>query len=165
MKIARECGMRIAETDQIQKRTYQRGIQPLAQFGARIVMTVDVPAHTGPPQQIQVIRSGQEPDVINLRYSRSKEVNGARDQIIIVPAAEGIIESAIDLIQIQVACGGSSGLPAFAVAPLVNRFDQVIDFLGSQQTERAVRTFSIGADIDYSDSVVCIEHGDGVAAV
>ena len=128
-------------------------------------MTVDVAAHTGPPQQIHVIRSGQEPDVIDLGHSRSKELNRTRDQIIIVPAAEGIIKGAIDLIQIQVACGCSGGLPAFAVAPLVNRFDQVIDFLGSQQTGRAVRTFSIWPDIYYSDSVVCIQHGDDIAWV
>ena len=34
LKIAGECGMRIAETDQIQKRTYHGGFEPLAQFGA-----------------------------------------------------------------------------------------------------------------------------------
>ncbi len=124
LKFARECGMCIAETDQIQKRTHHRSFEPLLQFGARIVMTIDVTAHTGAPQQIHVVRPRQKPDVIDLGHSRSKELNGAGDQVIIVPAAESIVKGAIHLIQIQVACGRSSGLPAFAVAPLVNRFHQ-----------------------------------------
>ena len=129
LKIARECGMCIAETDQIQERTHHGSFEPLVQLGARIVMTIDVTAHTGPSQQIQVIRPGQKPNVIDLGHSRSKELNGTGDQVIIVPAAEGVVEGAIDLIQIQVARGCSGGLPAFAVAPLVNRFDQAVDFL------------------------------------
>ena len=87
----------------------------------------------------------------------------ARASSIHRPGGQGVVESAIHLIQIQVACGCSGGLTAFAVTPLVNRFHQAVDFFGRQQTGRAVRILSIRSDIDYSDSVVCIEHGDGIA--
>src|SRR5277367_231881 len=126
-------------------------------------MTIDVAAHTGTLQQLHVVRSRQKPNVINLRHSRSEELNGARDQVVIVPPAKSIVKGAIHLIQIQVTCGCSSGLPAFAVAPLVNRFDQAIDFLRAKQPGWAVRALSIRPDVDYSNSVVCVEHGDGIA--
>ena len=79
--------MRIAETDQIQESTRHGSFKPLVQFGPRIVMTVDVTAFAGASQQIQVVRPRQQPKVINLRHSGSKELNGAGDQIIIVAAA------------------------------------------------------------------------------
>src|SRR5271166_1527866 len=118
MKIASECGMRIPEADQIQESTHHGVLKSLTQFRARIVMTVDVAARAGPSQQIQVIRTRQEPNVIDLGHPWSKELNGTGDQVIIIPAAEGIVEGAIDLIQIQVVCSCSSGLSALAVAAL-----------------------------------------------
>src|SRR5665213_2739393 len=126
-------------------------------------MTIDITAYSGAAQQIQVIRPHQKPNVIDLGHSGSKELNCTGDQVIIVLSAESVVEGAIHLIQIQVTCGCSSGLPAFAVAPLVNRFDQAVDFLRAKQPGRAVRALSIRPDVDYSNSIVCIEHGDGIA--
>src|SRR5580698_6169305 len=155
--------MRIAETDQIQERTYYRGLEPLVQFGPGIVMTVDVTDFAGPWQQIQVVRPSQQTKVIDLGHSGSKELNGAGYQIIIVAAAQGFVIGAIYLIDVQIVGSCPYRLEARTVAPLVNRFHKIVDFFQRKQPGRAVRTLSIWPDVDQSNSVVSIEHGDGVA--
>ncbi len=79
--------MRIAETDEIEEGTNHAGLRAVVQFGPRIVMTVDVTAFAGTSRQVQVVRPSQQPKVIDLRHSGSKELNGAGDQVIIVAAA------------------------------------------------------------------------------
>ena len=116
--------MCIAETDEIQESTNHGGFEPLVQFGPRIVMTVDVTAFADSSQQIQVIRPRQQTKIIDLRHSGSKELNGAGDQVVIVPAAQGFVKGAIYLMDVQIVGRYSDRLRARTAAPLVNRFHE-----------------------------------------
>ena len=138
VEIACECGVRVAETDQFEKRAHDRALQLIVQFGGRVVVAIDVAADAGAAQQVEIVRSRQQTGVIDLRHAGREELKGARNQIFVVACAEGIVKSAIDLVQIEIAGRGAGGLAARALAAFVNRFHEGIDLFG-RQAGREVR--------------------------
>ena len=80
--------------------------------------------------------------------------------MLVVAAERGVVR-AVDLIEVEVAGGGTGGGLGFAVGVGVDGVDQIIDVLvGHEALEAAVEL--IGADVDHADAVVRIEYGDGV---
>ena len=75
-------------------------------------MAVDVAAHAGLAQQVQIIGARKKSDVIDLRNSRCKQLQRASDQVFVLSPAEGVEVGAVHLIQIQVVCRRSRRLPA-----------------------------------------------------
>ena len=53
-------------------------------------------------------------------------------------AAQGIVERAVHLVEIQVAGGGAGGLAAFAATARVDGLDEPVDVRGRQQTRAAL---------------------------
>ena len=90
-------------------------------------MPVDVPAFAGAAQQVEIVGAGQRPDVIDLWDSRQKTLNGSRDEILGIAAAQRVVERAVDLGRVDVAGGAAARQSAFAAAPQVNRFDERVN--------------------------------------
>ena len=80
------------------RRLHDRPVQLLLQFRRRVVVAIDVATDATPAQQVQVIAAGEQAHVIDLRNSRHEALNGARDEVRGVAAAERIVEGAIDLV-------------------------------------------------------------------
>ena len=97
--------------------------------------------------------------VIDLRNTGHEELNRAGDQVFVVATPQGIVERAIDLIQVKVVCRCSRCHSALAIASRVNCLDKVVDFAGRKQ---AGLIFASGANINDTNAVVGIENGDAV---
>ncbi len=135
----------------------------IVQFRRRVVVAIDVPANACAAQQVEIVRPRQQSAVVDLWHAGSEELEGARNQIFVVTRAEGIVKGAIDLVKIEVAGRGAGGLAARALAALVNRFDEGVDLFGRKQAGQLVLLISGRADIEHADSIVRVEHRDGVA--
>src|SRR5690606_13232011 len=102
-----------------------------------------------------------QPDVIDLRYARQKELERPAEEILQVVFAERCVERAVDLIEIEIPSGPARRAEAFPLAVDVNLLDQRVELL--VRDEPATVAFAlVGSDIDDTDAVVRIEHGDGV---
>src|SRR6187399_2470535 len=124
--------MRIAKPDQVEKRPHDRTLDFRMDFVFRVVMTIDVAPLARPPQKFHVIGAGQQSDVVDLRYTRRKELQRTGNPVFLVAAAERVIESAIDLRYVQIVGRLAAGLPAFTIASLMYRFHDVRDLLRTQ---------------------------------
>ena len=86
-------------------------------------MTIDVAPLPRPPQKFHVIRAGQQSHVVDLRYARREELQRTGNPVFPVATAKRVIESAIDLRYVQIVRRLAAGLAAFAIASLMNRFN------------------------------------------
>ena len=96
-------------------------------FVGRVVMTVDVAAVAGTGEERHVVAAGQQPDVVDLRNARQETLNGPRDKVLVISAAERVVERAVDLIGVEIAGGAAGGREALAAAALVDRLDERTD--------------------------------------
>src|SRR5207247_2880197 len=103
--------------------------------------------------------TGKQANVIHLRNTRCEKLKRTRDQVFVVTAPECVVESAIDLIQVQVVCCRARGHPALTVASRVDSLDQLIDVLRS---EKARFTVSASANVNDSNPIMSVENGDAV---
>src|ERR1700690_1550433 len=155
--------MAIAEADQREQILDDGPLELRLDFGARIVVAIDVAADTGTCQQLHVVVSGQQSDVINLWNSGQEKLDRTGEQIAALIAADRIEECAVDLVEVEIGGCSSGRLAALAVAALVNALNQFIDLLGRYQARPRTAVGWIGADIDDADAIVGIEHRDRVA--
>jgi len=126
--------MRVAEANQAEKRLDKRARECGLDLPAAVVVAIDVAANTGASKQVQIILASQQSHVVDLRDPRRKKLQRAGDQILFIAPPSGVIVGAIDLVEDKVVRGRSCRLAAFAVASNMDRFDQSVDFLRSQQT-------------------------------
>src|SRR6185312_16449072 len=126
-------------------------------------VAIDIAADARAAEQFDVIRSSKQSDVIDLRDTGREELDGAGDQVFVVTSAEGIVKGAIDLVEIEIARGGSGCLAARALAALVNGFDERVDLVARQKTGKFNVFVSRWADIEHADSIMCVEYGYGIA--
>ena len=90
-------------------------------------MAIDVTAVVGLAQQFHVVAAGERAHVVDLRHSGQEELDRAGGQIVLVVAAERGVVRAVDLIEVEVAGGGTGGGLGFAVGVGVDGVDQIID--------------------------------------
>ena len=146
LHLAGECGMGVAHSHQFELPLHQRTCQGGYDLRGLVIVPVNVPTNPGPGQEFHIVAAAQKPDIVNLRDSRRKELEGAGDQILGFPTAQRIQKSAVHLIQIQVVGRRSGCLPALAPASLMNYLDQVVDLGWLQQPRISAR---IGTHIFY----------------
>src|SRR4030095_15107241 len=89
-------------------------------LAGRVVVTVDVPPDARTPEQLDIVAAREQADVVDLRDSRHKTLDGACDQILVVATAERVVERAVDLRRVHVARHAAAGQTTLAVAPLVD---------------------------------------------
>src|SRR5690242_14640409 len=128
-------------------------------FGWREIVTIDVPADARSCEKFHIVRASEQAHVIDLRDAWYKELDCAGDQVLISTASEGIVESTIDLIEVEVIRSCTRGSPTLFLTAGMNCFDKLIDLLASKE---AGLTLATGSNIKYADTVVCIEHRDGI---
>ena len=102
----------------------------------------------------------EQPDVVDLRDPRHEALNGPRDEILGIAAAERVVERAVDLKRVDVAGGAAAREPAFVAASRVDRLDQCVNRLRRQQSRRAA--VPVRADVGDANAIVRVEHRDRV---
>ena len=152
--------MGVAEAQEREQSRDDRLLQRLLQFGRRVAVPVDVASFTGASQAFDVIRAGEQPDVVDLRDARHEALDGPRNEIFIVPPAQRIVERAVDLVRVDVARGVATGQAALTAAARVNRLDQRRDAVGRQQAGPLAGR--VVADVGNADAIVRIEDGHRV---
>ena len=123
-------------------------------------MAVDVAPYAGPGQKLHVVVRAEQADVIDLGNAGHKKLNGTRDEIEGLIAAERVKVGAVDLVEVEVVGRGTGGLFSIVLSAAMYLFDKVMDGLGRKQAGIALL---VGGDIDDADTVMRIEHGDGVS--
>jgi hypothetical protein len=87
-------------------------------------------------QQRHVVLAGQQAHVVHLRHAGQEELDGARDQVGAIVAAQRVVEGAVHLVQVEVAGGRAGGLAALAAAVGVDHLHQLVE-LGRRHQARA----------------------------
>lgn len=98
LEFARERGMRIPEAYQFDLLLHQWTPERAFNLRAPVIMPVNVTPHRGAGQEFHVVGSSKETDIIDLRDSRRKKLEGSGDQILGFPSSKGIEESAVYLV-------------------------------------------------------------------
>ena len=141
----------VAELGQGVQGLDHRAFEVFIDFGGGVVVAVDVAAVVGSAQQFHVVAAGERAHVVDLRHARQEELHGAGGQVVLVVAAEGRVVRGVDLIEVEVAGGGTGGGLGFAVGVGMDGVDQVVDVLvGHEALEGAVEL--VGADVDHADA-------------
>src|SRR3954468_7480869 len=124
--------VRVAKFQQRQRAFHNGPPDLLLHFVSREVVTVDVPADAGSGEERHVVAAGEQPDVVDLRDARQETLNGPSDEVLVVSAAERVVNRAVDLIGVEIAGGAAGGLEALAAAALVDLLHDRTDFNGCE---------------------------------
>jgi len=151
--------MGIAQVYKSEQIVYDRIGEGTLDFGWREIVTIDVPTDARSREKFHIVRASEQAHVIDLRDAWYEELDCTGDQVLISTASEGIVESAIDLIEVEVVRSCARGSPALPLTAGMNRFDKLIDLFAGKE---AGLTLATGSDINYADPVVRIEHSDGI---
>ena len=114
---------------------------------AAVVVPVDVAPDAAARQQLEAVFSRQQAHLVDLRHAGPEDMDRARHEVGLVVTAEGAVEVAVDLDQIQVAGGCAFGLAAGAAAAGVDAPDEVVELARRHQARpaRAVGARSAGS--------------------
>jgi len=90
--------MRVPEPDKLKLLLNQPTLECRFNFGALIIVPVNVASNSGAGQEVRVVASSKETYVVNLRDARRKKLEGSGNQILGFPPSKGIEERAVDLV-------------------------------------------------------------------
>ena len=146
--------MSIAQVYESEQIVYDRIGEGTLDLGWREIVAIDVPTDARSCEEFHIVNAGEQAHVIDLGNAWYEELKCAGDQVLIFTASEGIVESAVDLIEVEIvrSCAGSS--PALSLTARMNRFDKLFDLRWSKEAGFALSTCS---RIDYADPIVRIE--------
>src|ERR1017187_1115633 len=151
--------MGIAQVYKSEQIVYDRIGDSTLDFARREIVTIDVSTDARACEEIHIVGASEQADVIDLRDAWYKELDCAGDQVLISTASESIVESAVDLIEVEVVRSCAGGSPALSLTAGMNSFNKLIDLCAGEEAGLAL---SIGSDINYADPVVRIEHSNGI---
>ena len=154
---AAERGMRVAQPNQRAKLLHDRTLEGVAQLVAPVVVPIDVAADAGTREQLEIVLTREQADVVDLRNARREELDRAREQIVAIVARRERRRRCSSLIEIEVRCGGARREPARAAAVARGSLRR------AGRARRAARGRArsgrrVRADVDDADAVVRIEH-------
>ncbi len=91
-------------------------------------MSVDIATNTAFGEQVHIVLTCQQAHIIDLWHTRSKELNRACQQIVIVITSKGIVKCAVHLVQIEIGGCCASGHAALSITVGMDFFHQGIQF-------------------------------------
>jgi hypothetical protein len=151
--------MSIAQVYKSEQIVYDRIGEGALDFGWPEIVAIDVPADARSCEEFHIVNASEQADVIDLRDAWYEELHCSGDQVLISTASEGIVESAVDLIKVEIvgSCAGSS--PTLTPTAGMNGFDKLFNLRRGKEAGFAL---SIASDINYADPVVRIEHSNAI---
>src|SRR5450631_979346 len=88
----------VAKADQGEQTLHHRGLTCSLDLARGVVMPVHVTTDASAREQLHVVGTPQQPDVVHLRHSRQIELHRTCEQVAILVAAQRIVEGAVHLI-------------------------------------------------------------------
>jgi hypothetical protein len=152
--------MSIAQVYKSEQILYDRIGEGTLDFGWREIVAIDVPTDARLCEEFHIVSAREQAHVIDLRDAWYEELDCAGDQVLISTASEGIVESAVDLIEVEIVRSCASSSPALSLTAGMNGFDKLFNFRRSKEAGFALST---GSDINYADPVVRIQHSNAIA--
>lgn len=122
-------GEGIPEFHQLYQLLYHGPLHFFRNLFFRIIMAVDIPAHLGLFQKLQIVLSRHKPHVIYLRDARCEELDRPCQKICLVVVSQRGIISTIHLINIQVIISGRIINLLYVCAVFKNILFRPVDFL------------------------------------
>ena len=95
---AAESGVLVAQPNEIEESLHAWPSQRLVDLGLRVAMPVDVAADARSGEQRHVVRTGEQADVVHLRHSGQKELDGSGEQVFAIVSAKRVVKRAVDLV-------------------------------------------------------------------
>src|SRR5579862_1795138 len=151
--------MGIAQSYKSAQIVYDRIGEGMLDFVWREIVTIDVPADTRSSEEFHIVGTSEQARVIHLGDTGYEELDCASDQVLISAPSEGIVESAVDLIEVEIVRGCAASSPALSPTAGMNGFDKSFDLRRSKETGF---TLSAPSDINYADPIVRIEHSNAI---